>query len=469
MQDWAKLDLAMLPIDDLVPSDQPSNSAGPPVHEKQDVATVQQRHASIAAPHLRQSPLDVLSSAVEMMEGPQAMVQTQLQHSLQPHEATNARPTVSSAVGSDTPARNVDSAHNDGPAGTETRAIAGRRSRWNSPELADDDTAPNNSAKPDALDAAHEDNEAMPHSQATSLTDLPPPALPQAKSSSGRRAAAREAWPNRWNPAIKLNSLPNFAFVKASEEYLMSEDMAYAEPISNNAMQRMTEHLRNAASNPVEHERFDAAFATLDAATLNVYLQLFFTHCYSYLPAIHQVTFHPDRCDPRLLAALCAVGAFFSQVPGSRNAAVYLASIVQMSVSRATLSNNALARVTSTFQAVMLIYMVWRSVGVPSRQEYAEAFRATYCTMVRRCRLLEDISPPKLPTDATIENRWNAWIAWESGRRTAWSILVSETELSLHWNLPEPFAPNELTGKLPCSDRLWEAPSAVEWAQTGAG
>lgn len=132
-----------------------------------------------------------------------------------------------------------------------------------------------------------------------------------------------------------------------------------------------------------------------------------------------------------------------------------------MSVARATFSNHAHARVTSTFQSILLVYMVWRSVGVPSRQEYAEAFRSTYITMVRRARLLENIPPPRLPAEATIDERWTAWIAWESGRRTAWSTLVSETELSVHWNLPEPFAPDELTGKLPCDDSLWEAPSAM--------
>ncbi|SPO25643.1 uncharacterized protein UTRI_03008 [Ustilago trichophora] len=464
MQDWTNFDLATVPVDDLVSSAHRSTPV-PPDHQQQDRTTLQQRHASITAPREHQSPLYMLSSAAEMIQVPQGSLQTQFQHPTQPHASNTARPATSPRVGSDTLAKSVENAHG-GAAGIETRAIAGRRSRWNSPELADEDALPSDPARSDELNNVRDDNETEPHTHATSLTDLPPIATHQAKSSTGRRAAAREAWPNRWNPAIKLNSLPSFAFVKASEEHLMSEDMAYVERVSNNAMLRMTEHLRNVASNPLEHERFDATFATLDAATLNVYLQLFFTHCYSYLPAIHQVTFHPDRCDPRLLAALCAVGAFFSEVPGSRNAAVYLASIVQMSVSRATLANNALARVTSTFQAIMLIYMVWRSVGVPSRQEYAEAFRGTYCTMVRRCRLLEDIQPPRLPADATIENRWAAWIAWESGRRTAWSILVSETELSLHWNLPEPFAPNELTGKLPCDDRLWEAPSAVEWAQT---
>lgn len=455
MQDWANFDLAPLSADAVASNIHQIESMPP--HRQQQLAPVHQRDASVdgSAPH--HSPLFVLSSAAELIHAPSRTPQTRLQQlapprpSAQPQTQTASRP------------ESIDNVH--ASAGTDSRTIAEGRSRWNSPELADDDTAPSDSTRSVPLGTRRK-TDTVPSSDRTSNIELPSNAARNEKSTSGRRAAAIEAWPNRWNPTIKVNSLPSFSFVKASEEHLMAEDMAHVKRVSHAAMLRMAEYLRNAAIDSLEQQRFDDTFATLDAATLNVYLQLFFHHCYSYLPAIHQVTFHPDRCDPRLLAALCAIGAFFSEVPGSRNAGIYLASLVQMSVSRATLSNNALARVTSTFQSILLIYMLWRSVGVPSRQEYAEAFRGTYCTMIRRCRLLEDISPPRLPADVTLEDRWTAWVAWESGRRTAWSTLVSETELSIHWNLPEPFAPDELTGKLPCDDRLWEAPSAIEWAQT---
>ncbi|SNX82165.1 uncharacterized protein MEPE_00871 [Melanopsichium pennsylvanicum] len=453
MQDWADFDLAVNSLDGVASSVSQSSSAAPAL-DQQPVA-LNLRHTSINAPLQQQSPLFMLSSAAEVFQESQRLSQTQIQ---QAHPTASPRGSFGSSL------RSIDHAQSVAAAG-EPRAIAGGRSRWNSPDTADEDTVPNDSIRSDPLDAGR-NAKTGPHSDAASLNHLPRTAARHIRSPTVRSAAAREAWPNRWNPTIKLNSLPSFSFVKASEEHSTSEDLAHVKRVSHSAMLRMIEHLRNAASDPLEQKRFDAAFATLDAATLNVYLQLFFTHCYSYLPAIHQVTFDPDRCDPRLLAALCAVGAFFSKVPGSRSAAIYLAGLVQMSVSRATVSNHALARVTTTFQAILLIHMVWRSVGIPSRQEYAEAFRATYCTMVRRCRLLEEIPPPKLPADATIEDRWTAWVKWETGRRTAWSILVSETELSLHWNLPEPFAPNEITGKLPCDDQLWEASSAIEWAQT---
>ncbi|CBQ73801.1 conserved hypothetical protein [Sporisorium reilianum SRZ2] len=461
LQDWTNFDLSGHPYSAQTPSASTLPYQPQPQQQPQQPSLLHQRHASISEPVQHQSPLFVLSSAAEMIELPQRTPQTRSQHVAQP--SNDAQSTSGPRPGVDSPRHSID-LHHAGSAAMDPKTIAGRRSRWNSPDLADEDLNTSDSARSDPHEAKRDAPAA--DTDANDNLGLTPHVARRAKSSSGRRAAAIEAWPNRWNPAIMVNSLPAFSFTKASEEHLMSEDMAHVKRVSHSALLRMAEHLNNAASNPLERQRFDASFATLDAATLNVYLQLFFHHCYSFFPAIHQPTFHPDKCDPRLLAALCTIGAFFSEVPGSRNAAIYLASLTQMSVSRATLSNHALARVTSTFQSILLIYMVWRSVGVPSRQEYAEAFRGTYCTMIRRCRLLDNIPPPKLPSDATLDDRWMAWVSWESGRRTAWSTLASETELSMHWSLPEAFAPEELTGKLPCDDRLWEAPSAVEWAQT---
>ncbi|TKY87874.1 hypothetical protein EX895_003455 [Sporisorium graminicola] len=451
MHQWANFDLAACADDSLLAGTAPSSSS---LVSRQQ----QPQHASLNEA-LEQQPnlLSMLSSAAEMMDN----VQRTPQSSLPPHVGSRnagATPVAGASMSTAASPRTATPNHALGAVAGTNRPPARGRSRWNSPELADDELAALDHAKFDPVEAKRDleitkdDDGLRPASQATGSRHL--------------RASAVQAWPNRWNPALKENQLPEFTFSNASEEHLMSEDMAHVKRVNRTAMTRMAEHLKNAAQSPIELERFEAAFSTLDASTLNVYLQLFFHHCYTYLPAIHQATFDPDQCDPRLLAALCAVGAFFSEVPGSRNAAVYLASLTQMSVSRATLSNNAMARVTSTFQSILLIYMIWRSVGVPARQEYAEAFRSTYCTMVRRCRLLENISPPKLAADVSLDERWMAWVAWETGRRTAWATLVSETELSLHWNLPEPFAPNELTGKLPCDDQLWQAPSAIEWAQT---
>lgn len=450
MQTWTNFDLVANAPESLAADHFTSTYQQP---YRSDMTSLHRRNASTCQSFDNASPLFVLSSAAEMIED---SPRTPHPFGKTPAEVGGVASTPQQA-GSSTPRQTTY--------GPDSRGIAGRRSRWNSPDPVDEDPLSSDSAR------SRDDNVNPQHSATRSATAAkdsdnlrPHPSL-RGNRSSRQSAAAIEAWPNRWNPAIKENSLPGFSFTKASEEHLMSEDMAHVPSVTNLGLQRMIEHLRNAAATPLEQERFNATFETIDAATLNLYLQLFFQHGYSFLPAIHQATFHPDRCDPRLLAALCVVGAFFSEVPGSTNAAIYLASLTQVSVSRATLANHAHARVTSTFQAILLIYMVWRSIGVPSRQEYAEAFRSTYCTMIRRCRLLEDIQPPKMAADAKLEDRWMAWIAWESGRRTAWSTLLSETELSLHWSLPEAFAPDELTGKLPCDDRLWEAPTAIEWAQ----
>ncbi|PWY97378.1 hypothetical protein BCV70DRAFT_143852, partial [Testicularia cyperi] len=340
---------------------------------------------------------------------------------------------------------------------TRNTSTAGRRSRWNSPEPTDEEAATSESASSDPSSSRPRDRDDVDDLTSRNHT-----------GKGGSKRTGATMWPNRWNPDIKESVVPHFTFFKASDEHLMMEDMAHVYALSPAAKARIADSLRLAALSSEEEHRITLAFETVNAETLNLYLQLFFHHFYSFFPVIHRATFSPDRCDPRLLAALCSVGAFFSEVPGSRNAGIYLASLSQASLGHATHRNHQLARFTSSFQTFLLVFLIWRSIGVPSRQEHAEAFRSTYTTMIRRTRLLEDITPPRVPETADLQDRWMAWVSWEGGRRTAWSIFVSETELTSAWPLPSSFVSDEIRGQLPLDERLWEAPSAVQWAQVAS-
>lgn len=277
MQDWAGFDMpprtdASMAFGALHPNSAAFQQPTPQQqHQMQQPTTSHQRQSSISRPIQHNSPLFVLSSAAEMIDFNHRTPQTKAQQLSSSKQATlpdmrSPRPSGGGPIDAKTP--------------------SGNRSRWNSPEPADDDMATSDSAKSEP--PSRRDEEPGNDDGNAPFNGLRP--ARSSRSSSKRTAAAIQAWPNRWNPAIKEILLPSFAFTRASEEHLMSEDLAHVKRVSDAAMKRMSEHLRNAASTPLEQERFDKAFATLDAATLNIYLQLFFHHCYSYLPAIHQVT-----------------------------------------------------------------------------------------------------------------------------------------------------------------------------------
>lgn len=45
-------------------------------------------------------------------------------------------------------------------------------------------------------------------------------------------------------------------------------------------------------------------------------------------------------------------------------------------------------------------------------------FGGVYLTCLRRLRVYDPVGAPRLPSSATLHQRWYAWITWEERRRT---------------------------------------------------
>lgn len=63
-----------------------------------------------------------------------------------------------------------------------------------------------------------------------------------------------------------------------------------------------------------------------------------------------------------------------------------------------------------------------------------------------------------------LEQAWNRWRDSELERRVAWSVFEFDCALSTLTRKRGTFSISELPTKLPCSESLWEAPSAKAWA-----
>jgi hypothetical protein len=63
-----------------------------------------------------------------------------------------------------------------------------------------------------------------------------------------------------------------------------------------------------------------------------------------------------------------------------------------------------------------------------------------------------------------LEQAWNRWRDIELERRVAWSVFEFDCTLSTLTSKRGAFSISELPTKLPCSESLWDAPSANAWA-----
>ena len=207
----------------------------------------------------------------------------------------------------------------------------------------------------------------------------------------------------------------------------------------------------------------------VNVPTYNILVQLFFERFQTSNPFVHRETFSPARCNPLLLAAVCAFGTFYSRIAKSRNLGNVLIELVDRAIVLTTTRNNLHARSLSSIQAFVLISIYYGNAGNRRFLEHAEASRSAVATMVRRCRLLDSVDDPAFGAvtgdgDADKEERWKAWLQWETGRRTGWACFVADMELCSTWSLPTSFLLAELKTLLPSSEDLWEAPNAEVWA-----
>lgn len=69
---------------------------------------------------------------------------------------------------------------------------------------------------------------------------------------------------------------------------------------------------------------------------------------------------------------------------------------------------------------------------------------------------------------STLERAWNRWRDTELERRIAWSVFEFDCTLATLTSKRGAFSISELPIKLPCSESLWDAPSANAWASVVA-
>lgn len=107
--------------------------------------------------------------------------------------------------------------------------------------------------------------------------------------------------------------------------------------------------------------------------------------------------------------------------------------------------------------------------------ELADASRGLLVTGLRELGVLSsdaeqnestkiDFQGLKRMDATTLEQSWNRWRDMELERRVAWSVFEFDCTLSTLTGKRGAFSISELPNKLPCSESLWDAPSANAWA-----
>ncbi|KAK4100835.1 hypothetical protein N658DRAFT_426888 [Parathielavia hyrcaniae] len=239
----------------------------------------------------------------------------------------------------------------------------------------------------------------------------------------------------------------------------------------------------------------DAASTFLDfyfhSDNVRVFLENY-THLHAHLSILHIPTFRAMETHVGLLAAMCCVGACYSELIPATNirevmdclkaalegSSRMFASLVQGGSEAVYDWANFGSNKTDLeeLQAIMLTQILFTWHGTPVQRDKARKTFPLIASSARKAGLLRlstngslysmihqpDFSPASFPIS---QFSWHAWVAQEKRIRTMYMIFVYDVALGLYFNTGPEFDPFEIRLPLPADDAAWDASDIGECAE----
>lgn len=203
-------------------------------------------------------------------------------------------------------------------------------------------------------------------------------------------------------------------------------------------------------------------------------VKIYFAEFHAVFSVIHLPTWKIELCSTPLLAAMACLGANNSTAEGSQDVAALLAEITQRALFWIGQTDTMAFRSTEYIAAMCFHHLYSLGLGNRRLYELAEASRSTMLASLRGMGVLSDgiateyteaVSSQVKHLDAAgLEIAWQEWRDKEAKIRVAWTVFEFDCTIATMTGKRGVFSLNELPSRLPCSENLWEAPTAKAWA-----
>ncbi|EEY23913.1 conserved hypothetical protein [Verticillium alfalfae VaMs.102] len=201
-------------------------------------------------------------------------------------------------------------------------------------------------------------------------------------------------------------------------------------------------------------------------------LDLYFARFHDIQPILHRPTWNMAECPTVLLTAMACVGALLSDEERDTELSWSLSDICLPMITWLGASDGTYYRNISYLNALCL-HQIY-SLGSGNRQLYqnADRSRGILIGSLRGMGLLssrwsvgEDVGhEASLATDPKhADQEWSIWVSREKERRSAWASFEYDCSLCTLTSRRGAVDLSELPRMLPCTESLWNAPSAQAW------
>ncbi|KAI0173250.1 fungal-specific transcription factor domain-containing protein [Hypoxylon sp. FL1284] len=299
---------------------------------------------------------------------------------------------------------------------------------------------------------------------------------------------SRASTQNTTSPSISdgvTPSLPPVAKQTSPEGSEGMQEVEFERPLatlrSNNHLPSIDEFTYTRILDTVKSARplvpngsfLDINHPLLSRLSLQSYCDLYFTKFNTAYPLIHQATFEPSQKEILLLLSIILLGATYAE-KDAHQLAVCMHDVIRPAIFSHA-SFNAKPDLWM-LQTILLVECFGKSRAGQKQHDMSHLFHGMLINLIRRsdCQSVRPSRPG--PGDgsvgdgvgAELEHGWRRWVEAEEKKRLALLCFMWDTQHAVLFCQSLCMSAFELRLPLPCSQALWEASAAPEWARLSA-
>lgn len=205
----------------------------------------------------------------------------------------------------------------------------------------------------------------------------------------------------------------------------------------------------------------------LSLASLQDYLDLFFTKFNTTYPLIHCATFDPSQAEALLLLSVVLLGATYSN-RDAHQLAVCIHDVVRPHIfSHAGFSAKPELWV---LQTILLVECFGKSRAGQKQHDMSHLFHGLLINLIRRsdCQTVQTAPFRNLPPEKEkekLETHWRQWAEAEEKKRLALLCFMWDTQHAVLFCQSLCMSAFELRLSMPCDQGLWEASDENSWRE----
>ncbi|KAI5365052.1 hypothetical protein Slin15195_G045900 [Septoria linicola] len=198
----------------------------------------------------------------------------------------------------------------------------------------------------------------------------------------------------------------------------------------------------------------------LSLASMQSYLDLYFTRFNTSYPLIHLATFEPNEAEPILLVAVLLLGATHAD-KSAHQLAVCIHDVLRPQI----FSNpgfNAKPELW-VLQTILLTECLGKSRAGQIQHDMSHLFHGMLINLIRRSDCQIARADTQESTREDLDKRWRTWAELEQRKRLAQICFVMDVQHAVLFSQSLCMSAFELRSPLPCHQAVWEASSPAEW------